>query len=173
MTSIKSTVANNQYPTSGAAIRSPAHQRGGMLMEACSNVVVAAAQADTDDLIAVPVPSNARVSQVLLGYADATTGGAIDVGVWKRNAADTDWEAVDDDLFASAMVLTDGPQWNKDITNEAAEYTVAEQEKMLWEVLGLTADPQIMYWIGSDITTTFDGASTVGINYKARYVIGG
>jgi len=170
MTSIKSTVANNQYPTSGAPIRSPAHQRGGMLKESCSNVVVTATQPDTDNLIGAPVPSNARVSEVLLSYADATTGGAIDVGVWKRNAADDDWEAVDDDLFASAMVITDGPQWNKDITNESAEYTAAEQEKALWEVLGLTTDPKIMYWIGSDITTTFADASTVGILFKVRYV---
>jgi len=143
----------------------------GAVKESCSNVIVTAAQADTDNLIGCPVPSNARVSEVLLSYADAITGGAINVGIWKRNAADDDWEVVDADLFASAMVLTDGPQWNKDITNEAAEYTVAEQEKALWEVLGLTTDPNIVYWVVGDISTTFDGASTVGILFKCRFVI--
>jgi hypothetical protein len=170
MTTIKSTTAGNLYPASGPKVREPSHRMGGVLKESCSNVVVTATQADTDNLIGCPVPSNARVSQVLLSYADATTGGAIDVGVWKRNSADDDWEAVDDDLFASAMVITDGPQWNKDITNESAEYTAAEQEKPLWEVLGLSADPCITYWIGSDITTTFADASTAGICFKARYV---
>ena len=171
MASIKSTSATARYPASGLPTREPSHRWMGDLRESCSNVVVTAAQADTDNLIGCPVPSNARVSEVLLSYADATTAGAINVGVFKRNAADDDWEVVDADLFASAMVLTDGPQWNKDITNEAAEYTVAEQEKALWEVLGLTADPNITYWIGADISTTFDGASTVGILFKARYVI--
>jgi len=171
MTQIKGTSATARYPASGLPTREPSHRWMGDLRESCSNVVVTAAQADTDDLIFCPVPSNGRISQVLASYADATTGGAIDIGVWKRNAADDAWEAVDDDLFASAMALTDGPQWNKDVTNESAEYTAAEQEKALWEVLGLTADPNIVYWIGSDITTTFDGASTVGICIKARYVI--
>ena len=170
MTTIKGTTATERYPASGAIVRSPSHRVGGVLKESVSNVVVATDESASNDLIGCPVPSNARVSQVLLSHADAVTGGAIDVGIWKRNAADTDWEAVDDDLFASAYVLTGGPVWNFDVTNESAEYTVAEQEKMLWEVLGLTADPQITYWIGSDITTVFDGASIVGILYKVRYV---
>ena len=49
----------------------------GAVKESCSNVIVTAAQADTDNLIGCPVPSNARVSEVLLSYADAITGGAI------------------------------------------------------------------------------------------------
>ena len=171
MAIVKSTSVTNMFAT--PAVREPAHRDGGVLRESASNVVIAADESASNDLIAVRVPSNARVSQVLLSYADATTGGAIDVGIWKEVAtAPGTFEAVDDDLFASAMVLTDGPLWNKDITNESAEYTAAEQEKMLWEVLGLSADPKIDYFVGSDITTVCDGCSTVGILYKVRYVVG-
>lgn len=169
MAIVKSTNVTNQFAT--PAVRNPSHREGGVLKESCSNVVVAADESASNDLIAVRVPSNARVSQVLLSHADASTGGNIDVGVWQEVAtAPGTFEAVDDDLFASAYALTDGPVWNYDITNESAEYTAAEQEKPLWEVLGLSADPKKDYFIGSDITTVFNGASTVGICYKVRYV---
>ena len=167
MAIVKSTQATNLTAT--PVVREPSHRDGGMLRESCSNVVVATDESASNDLIFCRVPSNARISQVLASYADATTGGAIDIGVWSYSAGT--FTAVDDDLFASAMVLTDGPQYNKDVTNESTEYTAAEQEKALWDVLGLSADPCIDYWIGSDITTVFDGASTVGICIKVRYVL--
>ena len=169
MATVKGTHATNY--TASPQVREPAHSFGGIVRESVSLVVIAADESASNDLIACRVPSNARVSQVLLSYADATTGGAIDVGVWQEVAtAPGTFEAVDDDLFASAMVLTDGPQWNKDITNESAEYTAAEQAMPLWQVLGLTTDPKKDYWIGSDITTVCDGCSTVGILYKVKYV---
>lgn len=156
-----------------ANVRNPAHQQGGYLKEACSTVVTSATESASNDLMFVPVPSNARVSQLLLTCADATTGGAIDIGVWSRSDATGSivYTAVDDDLFASAVDLSGGPMKNLDVTYESDEYTAAESELMLWQVLGLTVDPGIDYYIGSDVTTVFNGGPTA-VNLKVRYVQG-
>lgn len=114
------------------------------------------------------VPSNARISSVLLTTGDATLAGNIDIGIYQT--ADNGSAVVDADLFASALALTGGPFTNNDVTYESGEYTAAESVKPLWEVLGLSADPKREYDIASTITTTFDGAA-VGQLIKVRYVI--
>lgn len=113
------------------------------------------------------VPSNARISQVLISAADATTAGAINVGVYQTT--DNGGAVVDADLFASALDLSGGPYNNLDITFESGEYTYAESELMLWQVLGLTADPQRDYDIAYTISTTFNGGPTA-IRLAVRYV---
>lgn len=115
----------------------------------------------------VRVPSNARVSQVLLSTGDATTAGNIDIGVYQISA--NGGAVVDADLFASALALTGGPFLNSDQTYESGEYTDAESVKPLWEVLGLTSDPCREYDIAATITTTYNGAA-VGQTLKVRYV---
>lgn len=169
MATVKSTTAGIMFPTTGPRARDGSFRVGGDVRASRSNVTTLAAEPDTSNLIFCPFPSHARVKAVLLSAADATTAGAIDIGVWKRNAADDDWEAVDDDLFASALALTGGPFNNSDVTWESGEYTVAEAELPIWQVLGLTSDPNIIYWIGADVTTTFDGGPTV-IGIEVEYV---
>lgn len=153
-------------------IRPPDTQYSGLLRESCSVVVTAADQSASDDLMFVPIASNARVSQVLVSHDDATTGGAIDIGIWSRTFTDGAYvyAAVDDDLFASAYALTAGPVYNFDVTNESTEYTPTEQSQMLWEVLGLSTDPNLDYVIASDITTVFNGGP-LAITLKVRYVV--
>jgi hypothetical protein len=116
----------------------------------------------------VRVPSNARISQVLLTTGDSTTAGNIDIGVYQT--ADNGSAVVDADLFASAFALTGGPFENTDMTYESDEYTEAESVKPLWEVLGLTSDPCREYDIAATITTTYNGAA-VGQLLKVRYVV--
>jgi hypothetical protein len=113
------------------------------------------------------IPSNARVSQVLLCAADATTAGAINIGLY--DTAENGGAAVDADLFASAVDLTGGPFNNLDVTFESGEYTYAESEKPLWEVLGLSADPCKDYDLVAVVSTTFDGGPT-SIRLAARFV---
>ena len=114
------------------------------------------------------VPSNARVSEVLLTTGDATTAGAINVGLYKT--VNDGGAVVDADLFASALALTGGPFENVDVTYESDEYTAAESVMPLWQVLGLTADPCIEYDVAVTISTTYDAAA-VGQLLKVRYVI--
>jgi len=109
------------------------------------------------------VPSNARISQVMVKCA-AMTGGAVDIGVYKTESQGG--AVVDADLFASAQVLTSALDW-VDKTYESTEYSIAESEKPLWEVLGLTADPCIEYDIVATVTTQFNAGTIYGV--KVRY----
>ncbi len=115
------------------------------------------------------VPSNARISQVLLSTnAAASTAGAVDVGVYQT--ADNGGAVIDADLFGSAVALTSTKKENLDVTYESGEYTMAESVQPLWQVLGLTSDPNRDYDIAYTITTTFNGGPT-SMNLKVRYVI--
>ena len=112
------------------------------------------------------IPSNARVSQLLWSSADATTAGVVSVGLYQT--AENGGAVVDADLFAT-LDLAGGPYNNLDITFESGEYTYAESEKPLWEVLGLTADPQREYDVTYLNTTTFHGGPTA-VRLALRYV---
>lgn len=131
--------------------------------------VIASAADDSQNSIGrfCRVPSNARISQLLISAADASTAGAINVGVYQT--AENGGAVVDADLFASAFDLSGGPYTNQDITFESGEYTFAESEKPLWEVLGLSADPCRDYDIAYTISTTFNGGPT-SIRLAVRFV---
>lgn len=115
----------------------------------------------------VRVPSNARISQLLFSTADASSAGAVDIGVYQT--AENGGAVVDADLFASALDLSGGPMQNLDVTYESGQYSFAESVQPLWQVLGLSADSQRDYDIAATITTTYNGAGTTQV-LKARYV---
>lgn len=162
-TAIADMVATPRVPVN------PAKGAAGRLFEVCGYVANAADDSSGGSVFRYcRVPSNARISAVLLCTGDATTAGNINIGIWQT--ADNGGAVVDADLFASALALTGGPFYNSDQTYESGEYTFAESVKPLWEVLGLTADPNREYDVASEITTTFDAAS-VGILVKVHYVI--
>jgi hypothetical protein len=140
----------------------------GVMKEAVGVATVSASQSSSDTIRFVRVPSNARVSEVLLCTGDATTGGAINIGVWQT--ADNGGAVVDADLFAAALALTGGPFNNSDQTFQSGEYTYSESALPLWQVLGLSADPNIEYDIVAQVSTTFNGAGTTQV-LKVRYVI--
>lgn len=146
-------------PTKGAA---------GQLFEAVGYVANAADDSANSIHRFCRIPSNARVSQVLLTTGDATSAGAVDIGIYQT--VDNGSAVVDSDLFASALALTGGPFENAEVTYESDEYTEAESVKPLWEVLGLTSDPCREYDLCTKITTTYNGAA-VGQVLKVRYVI--
>lgn len=137
---------------------------GGVLREATGTITpLAAAEANSTYRFA-RVPSNARISQVLLTAADFTTAGTVDVGIYEINGG----AAVDADLFGNDIAMQSGPYAHSDITYQSGEYTVAETEKMLWEVLGLTADPCKAYDVAATVGTAFDGGKAM--NLKVRWV---
>jgi len=105
----------------------------------------------------VRVPSNATVRSVKLTTGDATTAGAIDIGVYRTT--DDGSAAVDVDLFASALDLTGGPFVNAEQIAESGEITTAERVEPLWQQAGLASDPGGYLDIAATITTTFNGAA--------------
>jgi hypothetical protein len=151
-------------------VRNDSNAEGtGIIREAIGYVANAADDSATSVHRFCRIPSNARVSQVLFHTLLAATAGNVDIGLY-----DTDEDGVgavvDADLFASALAITTPSALNLDVTFESAEYTVAETVKPLWEVLGLTADPQKDYDVATTITTNYNGAS-VGQTIKVRYTI--
>lgn len=140
----------------------------GQLVEAAGYVANAADDSQNAIHRFVRVPSNARISQVLFSTGDASSAGAVNIGIYQT--ADNGGAVVDADLFASALDLTGGPFQNTDVTYESGEYTVAESVSALWEVLGLSADPKREYDVAATISTTYNGAA-VGQLLKVRYVI--
>lgn len=157
---------------SSPIVLSNANISKGMLCEAVGTVEGANGDSIASKFIFASVPSNARISRVLLSCDAIATSGAADCGVYKTTADGS--AVVDVDFFASAQVLTSALS-HTDITHEAdaadagAGYGQADVEKPLWQALGLTADPGIHYDIALTLTTALGGAGTVSM--KVQYVI--
>lgn len=110
------------------------------------------------------IPSNARISQVLLSCTalGGTTAG--DVGLYQT--ADNGGAVVDADFFASAVSLVSALT-NSDITRESGVVTVANMELPVWQALGLAADPIRDYDVVLTLTVaaTSSGQATLAVRY--------
>jgi hypothetical protein len=148
-------------------LTSPGAGAAGVMKEVVGYVANAADDSANSIHRFCRVPSNARISSVLLTTGDASSAGAFDLGIYQT--AENGGAVVDADLFASAFALTNGPYGNQYLTLESAEYAPDECVKPLWQVLGLTADPQRDYDVAATITTTYNGAA-VGQALRVRYV---
>lgn len=129
--------------------------------------VVAVANGDSiaSTLRLTSVPSNARISQVLL-TSTAITSAAADLGLYQT--ADNGGLVVDADFFASAASLA-AAQSNVDVTRESGIVTVANIELPIWQALGLAADPSRDY----DVVLTLTAAATAAGNaaVEIRYAV--
>ena len=142
----------------------------GRLMESVGYIAPTAAAEAASTYRFCRVPSNGRISQVLLSAADFTTAGAIDIGIYQT--ADYGGAVVDRDLFASAGDLSAAAGvvlGDFNLAHESGEYTFAEAEKPLWEVLGLTADSHRDYDVVAYVTTAFNGGQPMLM--KVRYTV--
>lgn len=104
------------------------------------------------------IHSSWRVSSITV-LCDAITSAAADVGLY--DTAANAGAVVDVDFFASALSIATANVIGLDATHEAAGAgaqfgEIANVRKALWEVLGLTADPNKFY----DITFTLTAAAT-------------
>ncbi len=112
------------------------------------------------------IPSNARVSQLLLYSADMGTTGLADFGLYQTTENGS--AVVDADFFASAVDMKAAALNGVDITHESGIFSLANAEKQLWEALGLAADPCIFYDVVATTTEAFQAAGNVVL--KIRYV---
>lgn len=114
------------------------------------------------------VPSNARISQILL-FNDADASLAADVGLYPAGQTAAVASAIDADFFASAVAFSAASTAGVDVTHESGVYNIDDVEKPLWVGLGLTKDPCVLY----DIALTLTGAATgiATVSGKTRYVI--
>jgi hypothetical protein len=162
---LKSSAITNVTAT--PLVKTNAPIAGGLLKEAVGSITPAAAASATSTYKFLRVPSNCRISQVLLSCADFTTAGAIDIGVFETS--ENGGAAVDADFFATAIDLSGGPMNDLVCTNESGTNTPAKQEQPLWQALGLSADTGKEYVIGATVTTDFNGGQAMVL--KVRYAV--
>lgn len=109
------------------------------------------------------IRSSDRVTSVQV-YCDAVTSGAMDVGIY-RTAADGG-AVVDADLFASAQSIATAITTGTDITHESGVYGVEDIEQPVWQALGLTSDPGVLYDVVGTLTAATTAAGTVSLKVR-------
>lgn len=132
---------------------------GAPIIRAAGIVAVANGDSIASKYLFCSVPSNAIVSSVKVSCPDIGTTTAMDVGVY-RSTADGG-AVVDADHFASGVALNAGALNKSEVVNESGVTTVDELEKPLWEALGLSADPALVYDIVGTLTGAADAAGSI------------
>lgn len=141
---------------------------GAVVKESVATREIAAADDDTSVYRFTRIASGARVSQLLFAN-DAITGGtSFDCGLY--DIAANGGAVVDADLFLSEVDFSSArAQWT-DLTHESASNDIADVEKVVWQLLGLTSDPQKQYDVCLTGNTVGSGAGTISLT--CRYVDG-
>lgn len=106
------------------------------------------------------VPSNARIQAVLL-YCTAITSGAANIGIYRTTA--DGGAAVSASLFASAASIASALAAGSEVTHQSGTFPVANIEQPLWQALGLSADPCLMYDIVITLSAGTTAAGTVAL----------
>lgn len=113
------------------------------------------------------VPSNARVDTILL-FNTADASAAADIGLYPAGAT-LAAQALDADLFASAVAFSAASTVGVNVTHESGVWTALNGGQMLWQVLGLTKDPCVSYDICATLTAATTGA--LQLTAKTSYAI--
>lgn len=162
---IKSGAITNR--DSSPQVKNNSSLEGGILKESVGTVETNNGSSVGSKLIMCSIPSNARVSQVLLFCDDIGTTTVANVGLYRTTADGA--ALVHATFFGSAVSLKDGAVNASDITHQSGVYDISMVEQPVWKALGLTADPGIMYDVVLTLTGAADAAATATL--KVKYVI--
>lgn len=142
----------------------PSHISGGALRE-CVGYVETAAADDNDSLYRVcRVPSNGRLSQLLVKHDQIAGMDDVNIGLY-RTAADgaavASENCIADDIdFAAAA---------RDVYTDVSEIVEEDGEKRFWELAGATSDPKCHYDVVLKAVAAASAAGTIAV--MVRYVI--
>lgn len=115
----------------------------------------------TSDLARMIVlPSRARLWQLWWDSDGAAAAGAADCGLYYAGS-DHDGAVIDADYFATAVVVTSAA--HTDIFAERSAALTVNRGKRLWELAGLTTDPQVDMVITLTPSTTFTTTAPVTV----------
>lgn len=107
------------------------------------------------------VPSSASMRELVV-LCDAIAAAAADVGLYRTTQ--DGGAVVDADLFGSAVSLATAITTGTNILHESGVLDIANLAKPLWQILGLSTDPQVMY----DVVATLTAAATATGTLTAR-----
>lgn len=156
----KSTIVTNLDST--PAKQNALNVAGARLREQVATVELAAADDDGSVYRFFRVRSSDRASSIEVFNDAITSGTSFDLGVY-RTAADGG-AVVDADLWGSAISMASARVAPLDVTFEAAD--IANIEKSIWQLLGLSADPQIEYDIALTANTVGSAAGTIALRLR-------
>lgn len=148
-TGVSNADATPIVPTNRILVRGPSLHAIGVIAKAASDN-------DTSVFRAVRVPSNARIVAINRANTAITAGTSYQIGVYQTAA--NGGAAVSAGLFAATQDLSTAS------TGTPSRYlasAVTTGEQRLWELLGLTADPQRDYDICFTGVTAGTGAGTL------------
>jgi hypothetical protein len=126
---------------------------GGRVRRKCVSIVEAAAATNDDVMRFFRIKSNANIHDFRISHGARTDSTDVNIGLHDINGG----AAVDDNLFADAyspalaadnVSLTPG--------DAASPLTFDKKDQMIWELLGLSVDPNKEY----DVTITLVDAGT-------------
>ncbi len=162
---VKSTAITNRDAT--PLVKNNAHIQDGVLKESVATYEVATGDSSTSTYRMMQVPSNARISQLLLVTDDMGTATAADFGIYQTT--ENGGSVVDADFFSAAVSLNSGALSDSDITHgNASGFGKEDAEKPLWQALGLSSDPCRYYDVVATLTADSDAGGTLTL--KLRYV---
>lgn len=171
---VKSTVISNR--DASPQVMSDPLVVGGEVLEVTGYVTTYGASDGAGSLYKLlTVPSNARLSSLLLQAGALGSGAALDIGVfWPTYipvgaglSASNAGAVINTQLFCSALGCSAATALT-DITNSSTNNSIANQELPLWSMAGLTSDPGIDLDIVARVQTAIATQGVIGL--KARYV---
>lgn len=107
------------------------------------------------------LPSNAIVASARL-FTGAVTGAAADIGLYQTAA--NGGAVVDADFFIAAQSIATASADINILGGNTATYGPANRNKRIWEVLGLTADPQRDYDVVFTLTAAATATAQAGVS---------
>lgn len=154
----KSSIITNR--DGGAGTLNSAILDGGRVREKYDLVAAANGDSAASRYIVCQVPTNCRVTRILL-WSDALGGtAAADCGVYRTTADGS--AAVNSSFFATAVAVSAAVA-GTDITNESTSNTLVKRGQPLWQALGVTADPGGYYDICLTLTAATAAAGNIGL----------
>lgn len=161
-------ITNN---TASPRVLNSSFVEGGLLRASVGVVDLAIADSTSSTLRFCKVPSSARVHSVRLWSPDVGTTSAMNVGLWSHATPDATGTVVDADFFATDLTML-AAQNGLEICHEGdvtPGFNILRAEKQIWEVLGLSSDPGIMYDVVGQLTGAIDATGAMCL--KLEYVM--
>lgn len=139
---------------------------GGMLKEASGLISAVNGDSVGSKYRICEIPSNAKLSEILVSCQDLGTTTAADIGIYETT--ENGGAVVDADRFASGLSLSSGALSKVESLFESGVLALADMEKPLWEMLGLSVDPYKKYDIVATLTGACDGSGSLVM--QVRYL---
>ncbi len=141
---------------------SQGHLHRGRMLSSVGTVSVAATDQANSTYRFTRLKSSERVISAHLTAEALGGSAAVDISLY--DTEDNGGALVSSQFFASAVAIATAIT-RVDVTHEQnTVYTVAKREKRVWEVLGLSADPQKDYDVVGKLTADAASAGTMTLD---------